>query len=142
LEYTASAGQIQRWFAYGRGPDEVLNQMNVVTGTRATFIPDIQGSVLATLDSGSGALTKAAYLPYGENANTTTGTFRFTGRRLDSETAGSAAEPSGLHYYRARMYSPTLGSKLNYTLTRLHRVRFDASARWERDNVEPFLAIR
>lgn len=83
--------------------------MNVVAGTRETFVPDIQGSVLATLDSGSGSLTKAGYLAYGENTSPITGPFRFTGRRFDAETAGSAAEPSGLYYYRARMYSPTLG---------------------------------
>ena len=28
------------------------------------------------------------------------GTYRYTGRRLDPETAGSTAEPSGLYYYR------------------------------------------
>lgn len=83
--------------------------MNVVAGTRETFVPDIQGSVLATLDSGSGSLTKAGYPAYGENTSAITGTFRFTGRRFDAETAGSAAEPSELYYYRARMYSPTLG---------------------------------
>ena len=34
----------------------------------------------------------------------------YTGRRIESETAGGgAAEMSGLYYYRARMYSPTLG---------------------------------
>jgi len=81
----------------------------VAAGTRETFIPDIQDSVMATLDSGSGALTKAGYLPFGENASATTGTFRFIGQRFDAETAGSVGEPSGLYYYRARMYSPTLG---------------------------------
>jgi RHS repeat-associated protein len=86
----------------------VLNEMNVTTGKRATLIPDIQGSVLATLDSATGALTKAGYLAYGENPSATNGTFRYTGRRLDAETAGSAAQPSGLYYYRARIYSPTL----------------------------------
>jgi RHS repeat-associated protein len=38
-----------------------------------------------------------------------TGTFRYTGRRLDPETGGGTVEPSGLYYYRARTYSPTLG---------------------------------
>jgi RHS repeat-associated protein len=109
LEYTTAAGQIQRWYAFGSGPDAVLNQMNVPAGTRETMIPDIQGSLVATLDSGTGALTKAGFQPYGENPTTLTGTFRFTGRRFDAETAGSSSQPSGLYYYRARMYSPTLG---------------------------------
>lgn len=109
LEYDGTSGQIQRWYAYGLGPNEVLNQMNVALRTRETFIPDIQGSVLATLDSASGALAKAGYLAYGENPSATGGTFRYTGQRIDPETAGSAAQPSGLYYYRVRMYSPTLG---------------------------------
>ena len=109
LEYTSSAGQVQRWYSYGAGLDEPLNQMNVALGTCGTLIPDIQGSILATLDSGSGGLSKAGYLAYGENANAASGTYRYTARRLDPETVGSAAEPSGLYYYRARMYSPTLG---------------------------------
>ncbi len=34
---------------------------------------------------------------------------RYTGRRLDPETAGGTAQPSGLYYYRARTYSPAWG---------------------------------
>jgi RHS repeat-associated protein len=109
LEYDGSSGQVGRWYAYGLGPNAVLNQMNVAAGTRQTLIPDLQGSVLATLDSSSGTLSKAGYLLFGENAAVSAGTFRFTGQRFDAETAGSAAEPSGLYYARARMYAPTLG---------------------------------
>ncbi len=48
LEYDGAAGAIQRWYAYGIGPDSVLNQMNAPgTPTRATLIPDIQRSVPA-----------------------------------------------------------------------------------------------
>ena len=101
LEYDGSGGQVERWYAYGLGPTAVLNQMNVAAGTRETMIPDIQGSILATLDSGSGALTKAGYRPYGESASTA-GSFRYTGLRIDSET-------NGLYYARARMYAPAWG---------------------------------
>ncbi|MBN9064178.1 MAG: RHS repeat-associated core domain-containing protein, partial [Rhizobiales bacterium] len=38
---------------------------------------------------------------FGQSA-TVTGTFRYTGQRIDAETGG-------LYYYRARMYSPALG---------------------------------
>jgi RHS repeat-associated protein len=75
--------------------------MNVAAATRTTFIPDIQGSLIATLDSGSGAVSKAAFLAFGESA-AATGSFRYTGQRIDPET-------NGLYYYRARMYSPALG---------------------------------
>ncbi len=108
LEYDGSSGAVQRWYAFGQGPDAVINQMNVAAGTRETMIPDIQGSIIGTLNSG-GALAKSGYQPYGENPAVITGTYRYTARRFDPETAGSASQPSGLYYYRARMYSPTLG---------------------------------
>jgi RHS repeat-associated protein len=79
----------------------VLNQMNVPAATRATCIPDIQGSFIAAVDAVSGTLTKTGYFPYGGGATVPT-SFGYTGPRADPET-------SGLYYYRARMYSPVLG---------------------------------
>ena len=101
LEYDGSSGQVLRWYSYGLGPNGALNRMDVPGGTRQTFIPDIQGSVLATQDSSTGALTKRGYLPYGASASAT-GSFAYTGQRIDPET-------NGLYYYRARMYSPAWG---------------------------------
>src|SRR5947207_3362958 len=75
-----------RWYAYGLGANDALNQMNVSANTRATLIPDIQGSFVATLDS-SGVLTKSGYQPYGQSASVA-GTFAYTGQRLDIETSG------------------------------------------------------
>jgi RHS repeat-associated protein len=75
--------------------------INVAGSTRATTIPDIQGSIVASLDASSGTLTKAGYQAYGESS-VTSGTFRYTGARIDAET-------NGLYDFRARMYSPTLG---------------------------------
>ena len=34
LEYDGASGAIQRWYAYGLGSNDVLNQTNVVAGTR------------------------------------------------------------------------------------------------------------
>jgi len=101
LEYDGTSGAIGNWYAYGLGLGAPLNQINVPAGTRLTFIPDIQGSVLGTLDSGTGTLTKTGYLVYGES-NSATGTFRYTGLRIDPET-------NGLYYARARMYQPGWG---------------------------------
>jgi len=101
LEYDGSSGAIRQWYAYGLGSNDVLNRMDVVAGTRATFIPDIQGSTIGTLDSVSGTLTKRGYLPYGASASAV-GSFAYTGQRIDAET-------NGLYYYRARMYAPTFG---------------------------------
>src|SRR6266571_1271385 len=69
MEYDGATGAIQRWYAYGLGSNDVLNQMNVVAGTRVGFIPDIQGSVIASIDSVSGVLSKIGYLPYGKSAS-------------------------------------------------------------------------
>jgi RHS repeat-associated protein len=101
LEYDGATGAILRWYTYGLGSNDVLGQMNVAAATRTTFIPDLQGSIIGTMDSATATLTKFAYSPFGASA-TTTGTFRYTGQRIDPETAG-------LHYYRARMYAPLLG---------------------------------
>jgi RHS repeat-associated protein len=101
LDYDGASGAIQNWYAFGSGPNDVLNQINITGSTRATYIPDIQGSIVASLDASSGTLTKAGYQTYGESS-VTSGTFRYTGARIDAET-------NGLYDFRARMYSSTLG---------------------------------
>jgi RHS repeat-associated protein len=64
-------------------------------------VPDVQGSIVASLDASSGALTKGGFQAYGESG-TTAGAFGYTGARVDAET-------NGLYDFRARSYSPTLG---------------------------------
>jgi RHS repeat-associated protein len=101
LDYDGTSGTIQNWYAFGAGANDALNQMNLVSSTRASYVPDIQGSVIASIDASSGTVTKTGYQTYGES-NTTAGIFRYTGARIDAET-------SGLYNFRARMYSPVLG---------------------------------
>jgi RHS repeat-associated protein len=100
LEYDGTSGQMLRRYTHGRGLDEALNQI-APTRQRSILVPDVQGSTVATVDSATGAVIAAGYKPFGETADTT-GSFRYTGRRIDDETLG-------LYYYRARMYAPTLG---------------------------------
>jgi YD repeat-containing protein len=88
LEYDGTSGQMQRWYAYDLGANGVLNQMNVALTSRATYFPDILGSVVATLDSGTGAPTKFGYLPYGRSGSPSPVQFGFTGQRIDAETNG------------------------------------------------------
>ena len=109
LEYNGTSGAIGTWYAYGTGPNAVLNRMTGAGTDRQTLIPDVQGSIIATLDAASGSLAKAGYQAFGENPTTYTGTFRYAAQRIDPETGGSSAQPSGLYYDRARMYSPTWG---------------------------------
>ena len=110
LEYDGMTGALQTWYSYGAGPNDALNQINLVAGSRTTLIPDIIGSTIGTLSS-AGTLTKIGYQPFGESSGAATASngFFFTGGRLDPETVGSTSQPSGLYYYRARTYSPTWG---------------------------------
>ncbi len=101
LEYDGASGAIQRWYAYGLGPNDVLGQMNVPANTRTTFVHDLLGSVVATMASSTGTLSRFGYRPYGASTAPAT-PFGFTGQRLD-------AEAGGLYYFRARAYSPRLG---------------------------------
>ena len=101
LDYNGATGAVLDWYAFGAGPNDALTQLNVAASTRMTYIPDLLGSVIGALDSGTGAITKTGYQPYGESPFTA-GTFRYTGARIDAET-------NGLYDFRARMYSPVLG---------------------------------
>ena len=100
LEYDGSTGAILRWYAYGLGPNDVLNQMNVAANTRAAFAPDLQGSVIAAFNS-AGTLASSTYLMYGASAAAAS-PFGYTGQRSEPE-AGK------IYFYRARHYSPQLG---------------------------------
>jgi RHS repeat-associated protein len=100
LEYDGNTGAVLRWYAFGLGPNAVLNQMNVPAGTRASPLADLLGSIIGSFDSSTGALTKFSYQPYGSSSAAAT-PFGFTGQRFDAE--------SGLYYYRARHYSTALG---------------------------------
>lgn len=94
LEYDGSTGALLRWYAYALGPNDVLGQMTV-GGNRLSLVPDIQGSIVAVMDAGTGTLSAFGYQPYGA-ATATPAAFAYTGQRIDPET--------GLYYYRARHY--------------------------------------
>jgi RHS repeat-associated protein len=100
VDYDGSTGAVLRWYTYGPGPNAVLNQMNVAAATRDTLIPGMLGTVIASVDSSSGAISKFGYQPFGLTPTPPT-QFGFTGQRVDPE--------SGLYYYRARHYSPEWG---------------------------------
>jgi RHS repeat-associated protein len=101
LEYNGSSGALNYWYAYALGPNAVLNQMSGSGTTRGTLIPDIQGSIIGSLDAASGNLTKFGYQTYSESTGPTQ-YFGYTGQRIDPES-------NGLYYYRARHYMPAWG---------------------------------
>lgn len=99
-EYDA-AGILLRRFVQGPMIDQPIAQVEA-NGTRRYLMQDRIGSVIgAADDAGTLAEGPYAYDPYGLPDTTSGLPFRFTGRRYDAET--------GLYYYRARYYSPTLG---------------------------------
>jgi RHS repeat-associated protein len=96
LEYAGSSGAVSGWYAYAAGPNDVLNRMDVAGSGRQTLIPDIQGSIVASVDASTGALTKTGYQPFGENPSLSSGSFQYTAARFDPE--------SSFYYMRTRMY--------------------------------------
>ena len=99
LDYDGTTGQLLTRTIPGPGANDPIARIDLTTNTRTTYIPDIQGSIIAALDSATGALTKQGYRPFGESPGTSA--FGYTGQRLDSET--------GLYDTHARHYSPLLG---------------------------------
>jgi RHS repeat-associated protein len=100
-EYNA-AGVLQRRYVHGSGSDEPLVWYEGAGTTDRRFLhADERGSVIA-VSNASGTVTNInAYDEYGIPATANLGRFGYTGQTWLSEI--------GMNYYKARMYSPTLG---------------------------------
>jgi len=82
------------------GIDEVFQRTDSA-GARS-FLTDALGSTLALTDSTGTTQTSYTFEPFGNTTSTgsaSTNSFAYTGRELDA---------TGLYYYRARYYNPTL----------------------------------
>jgi RHS repeat-associated protein len=100
-EYNGS-GTLLRRYVHGAGADEPLlwYEGSGLTSRRGLFA-NHQGSIIAVTDANGASIGINAYDQYGvQNANPT-GRFQYTGQAWLAEV--------GLYYYKARMYSPTLG---------------------------------
>ncbi|HEY5047658.1 MAG TPA: RHS repeat-associated core domain-containing protein [Rhizomicrobium sp.] len=104
-EIDGGTNSILRYYVPGPSIDEPI-AMVPVSGSDEYFHTDHHGSVVAMSDANEN-LVEGPFLydPYGNttcSANCSGAiTYKFTGQRLDPET--------GLYYYRARYYSPSLG---------------------------------
>jgi RHS repeat-associated protein len=100
-EYSAT-NQLTRRYVHGPGIDEPLVWYEGVGTTDRRFLyADERGSVIA-VSNASGTVTNInAYDEYGIPAASNVGRFGYTGQTWLPEV--------GLNYYKARMYSPTLG---------------------------------
>ena len=98
-DYDGSGALIRR-YVYGQGTDEPVATITVA-GARNYNHQDGLGSVVALSDDTGAVTDRYSYGAFGESSSVAGNAFRYTGQRLDAET--------GLYYYRARFYSPTLG---------------------------------
>lgn len=103
LEYD-SLGNIARRYVHGLGEDDPMlwyEGSAVSSATRRSIQTDHQGSVVSIADHTGGMLAINAYDEYGIPKSGNVGRFQYTGQAWLPEL--------GMYYYKARIYSPTLG---------------------------------
>jgi len=100
IEDYDSSGVLLNRFVYGPGLDEPLVQVSA-GGTLTYLHQDRQSSLIAATNSSGALVTSLAYGPFGETSSLAGVPAGYTGQRFDAET--------GLYYYKARYYSPTIG---------------------------------
>lgn len=102
-EYDAS-NAVQRRYVHGPGIDNPIvwyEGSAVSSSTRRFLMADERGSVVSITDSAGATLHINAYDEYGIPAPGNLGRFGYTGQTWLPEV--------GMWYYKARIYSPTLG---------------------------------
>jgi RHS repeat-associated protein len=102
-EYNTSGMMLAR-YVHGMGEDDPVVWYNGATmdaGTRRYLYADQQGSIVGVSDAGGNAIALNSYDEYGIPGFSNTGMFQYTGQAWLPEL--------GLYYYKARIYSPTLG---------------------------------
>ena len=97
-----AGGNILRRYVHGPGDDEPVVWYEGAGLTNKRWLhTDERGSVIAISDASGSAIATNRYDEYGVPQSTNTGRFQYTGQAWVPEL--------GLYYYKARMYSPTLG---------------------------------
>jgi RHS repeat-associated protein len=102
IEEHDGAGNRLRLYAHGPGVDEPLIWYEFTGGPVYRFLhADHQGSITAIASSGGAPLAIDGYDEYGIPNAGNAGRYQYTGQAWLAEI--------GLYYYKARLYSPTLG---------------------------------
>ncbi|WP_227340109.1 RHS repeat-associated core domain-containing protein [Sphingopyxis sp. P8] len=100
-EYNAS-NAVQRRYVHGPGIDNaIVWYEGSGTGDRRFLMADERGSIVSITDSAGATIAINAYDEYGIPAPGNIGRFGYTGQTWLPEV--------GMWYYKARIYSPTLG---------------------------------
>jgi RHS repeat-associated protein len=101
-------GAISARYVPGPGADEPLT---VYTGSGtssvAWYVPDQEGSIIATADQNANATAQYAYDPYGAPLNSA-GTITWSGPRY-GYTGQIELNDAQTYFYKARMYDPATG---------------------------------
>jgi len=97
-EYNGSA--LANRYVFGPSVDEPIVSYDG-SGNRSWLVADERGSVIATTDASGNATAINSYEEYGIPNSAGTGRFRYTGQVYLPQL--------GMYYYKARMYSTTLG---------------------------------
>ena len=104
-DYNGAGTLLRRYVRLPDGIDEAFLMIDVQAppADKEHWIhPDRMGSVVMVTDAAGTADATYSYDPYGNSSSSTAGVpFRYTGPRLDPET--------GLYFYKARYYDPSLG---------------------------------
>ncbi|HEY7641678.1 MAG TPA: RHS repeat-associated core domain-containing protein [Steroidobacteraceae bacterium] len=101
-EYNGSSSQPLRRYVHGAGSDEPLLWYEGQTlATRRGLFANHQGSIVAVADANGSLVGINAYDAYGVQNSGNIGRFQYTGQAWLAEL--------GLYYYKARLYSPSLG---------------------------------
>jgi RHS repeat-associated protein len=98
------SGALIGHYGYGPGSDEPLIWWDATSGGVMRMLhADERGSIVALSDSNGNPVTINSYDEYGipGSGNSTSDRFQYTGQMYLPEI--------GMYYYKARMYSPTLG---------------------------------
>jgi RHS repeat-associated protein len=96
------AGNLLRRYVHGPGTDDPLVWYEGAgTSDRRWLHPDERGSIVGVSNSSGAVTTISRYDEYGIPASTNAGRFQYTGQTWLPEL--------GMYYYKARIYSPTLG---------------------------------
>jgi len=108
-EYLYAGSDVVQELSSGTPTSDMLNGLGVderhscsCNGAPRTLLTDVLGSAVALTDSSGSVQTEYTYDPFGSvsvSGTSSSNSAQFTGRENDS---------TGLHYYRARYYSPTL----------------------------------
>jgi RHS repeat-associated protein len=102
LDNQGAVNPVKRRYIWGAGTDELVAWYEGIgSATRRFPVQDERASIVAVSDGAGTLVGINRYDEYGIPAPTNIGRFQYTGQAFLAE--------AGLHHYKARAYSPTLG---------------------------------